>query len=162
MEKFQELRELAKRKITVADHILTQTYPLVKDPKLLLAVLENIFYAFSDALTALLSFERLFKRIPAFYDTFDSKFIIFNSRMIRRYNIDKKYSAMISEIREIISQHKKSPIEFSRKDKFVICDDDYSMKSISVNEMKQFVNETKEFINLVFNITSKYDSLFAK
>ena len=43
MEKFQELREISKKKIFLADHILTQTYPLLKDPKLLLATTENIF-----------------------------------------------------------------------------------------------------------------------
>ena len=66
MEQFQIERELAKQKIKVADHIISVTYPLVKDPKLLLGVLENIHSALMHCISAILEYDRLFKRIPPF------------------------------------------------------------------------------------------------
>ena len=80
MEKFQELRDAANKKLQLADHILTMTYPIVKDPKLLLSVVENLFLAFSYGIGSVLHYERLFKRIPPFPDNFASKFELFRDK----------------------------------------------------------------------------------
>ena len=64
MEKYEEIRDKAIKNIKIADHMLTQTYPLVKDPRLLLTVLENVFLSLTNAIGALLYFERLYKRVP--------------------------------------------------------------------------------------------------
>ena len=64
MEQFQESRDNAKKKIQIADHMLGVTYPLVKDTKLLVVIMENIFLAYTNAMAAILYHERLFKRIP--------------------------------------------------------------------------------------------------
>ena len=84
MEKFQELREISQKKILLADHILTQTYPLLKDPKLLIAAVDNIFLAYSNSMGALLHYERLFKRVPSFTDNFESKM-----RVLKEYCMEK-------------------------------------------------------------------------
>ena len=52
MEKYEELRDMARKKIQIADHMLTMTYPMIKDPKLLLAVMENIFLALTNSIAA--------------------------------------------------------------------------------------------------------------
>jgi hypothetical protein len=160
MEKFQELREIAKKKVQVADHILTQTYPLVKDTKLLLVVMENIFLALTNAIGSLLYYERLFKRIPPFQDNFSSKFNMFRAKCIDRYKINKEHVTFIQDIKDIILEHKKSPVEFVRKDRFVICSDNYSMKTISVEQMKDHLAKAKLFIHNVGNITAKEEAIF--
>src|SRR3989339_632809 len=134
MEKFQELRDIAKKKLHLADHILTQTYPLIQDNKLLLAVVENIFLALTNAMGSILYYERLFKKIPPFHDNFDSKFNMFRSRVVDSYNIDKEQVKFIQEIKDMIVAHKKSPVEFTKKDKFVICSDDYNIKTITLEQ----------------------------
>ena len=62
MERFQELREDARKRLQVADHLLTITYPLVKDAKLLLTISENLYYCVENAMNALLEHEKLFKK----------------------------------------------------------------------------------------------------
>ncbi|MCK5283168.1 MAG: hypothetical protein KAK00_07190 [Nanoarchaeota archaeon] len=162
MEKFQELRMGAKKKIGIADHILTQTYPLVQDSKLLLAVIENVFLALTNSMGSILYYERLFKRIPPFQDTFDSKFNMFQARIVDRNKIDRKHIDMIREVKDIIIQHRKSPIEFRRKDKFIICNEDYKMRTISFNDIKEYIKRTKEFINISESITIKNEEIFNK
>jgi hypothetical protein len=162
MEKFQELRENAKKKINIADHILTQTYPIIQDPKLLLAVLENIFLALTNGMGSILYYERLFKRIPPFHDNFDSKFNMFSARIVNRHKIDRKHSEMIRDVKSIIVQHRQSPIEFSRKDKLIICNDNYDMKTVSVDNIKEYVMMAKEFLNVADAITSKEEDIFNK
>lgn len=160
MERFQELREAAKKKVHLADHILTQTYPLVKDTKLLLVVIENIFLALTNAIGSLLYYERLFKRIPPFQDTFSSKFNMFRAKCVDRYKIDKELVLFIQGVKDIILEHKKSPVEFVRKDRFVICSDNYSMKTLSVEQIKEYLSKTKLFTNQIGNITSKEEAIF--
>lgn len=150
----------AKKNIMVADHMLSVTYPLIKDTKLLIAILDNIFLALTNSVGALLHHERLFKRIPPFHETFDSKFNIFRLRCIDKFNIDKAYIPFILDIKDIIVQHNKSPVEFAKGDKFVICSESYKMKSISLKDIKEYLIKTKNFNNKIDEILSKNDGLF--
>jgi hypothetical protein len=160
MEKFQELRDQAKKKLQLADHILTMTYPLVKDPRLLVSATENLFLAYTYGMSSVLHYDRLFKRIPAFPDNFQSKFDLFEDKCAKRYRIDSEYLKIMRDIKDIILAHKTSPIEFSRKDNFVICSGDYRMRSVSPVEIKKYVEKAKLFIKNVSSIVSKDETIF--
>ena len=160
MEQFQVARDNAVKKLNIADHMLTMTYPLVQDPKLLLAVLKNIFSAMESAMSSVLHYERLFKRIPQFQESFESKLTVFKSRVQPKYSINEEYVKILYELREIIVEHKHSPVEFARKDKFVICSDNYKMKAISVPEIKNYISKAKTFIQATNFITSKNEGIF--
>ena len=95
MERFQELRDAANKKLKLADHILTMTYPMVKDPRLLLSSLENLFLAYTYGMSSLLYYERLFKRIPLFPDNFAGKFEMFRDKCSKKYNLDVEYPKII-------------------------------------------------------------------
>lgn len=155
MDRVRDALDKALKNAKIADHMLTQTYPSVNDPKILVAVLENVFLSLTNAMAALLYYERLYKRIPPFHNTFESKFNIMKFKVAHRYSIDKDYMALISNVKSIIVSHKKSPVEFSRKDTFVICSDRYDLKTISPNEMKGYISKTKDFVQKVEGIISK-------
>ena len=160
MEKYQELKESAKKKILIADHMLTQTYPLVKDVKLLLPVLENTFLALSYAMGAVLHYDRLFKHINVLPENFEAKLYIFKEKCVPRYNINNEYILLMRELKEIIVAHKKSPVEFVRNDRFVICSENYKMKTISIPEIKKYVASAKLFIQSTDFIVSKNEGIF--
>jgi hypothetical protein len=162
MEEFQVLRDKALQKIKVADHMLFMTYPLVKDPKLLLAIIENIFASLDFGMSALLYHERLFKRIPPFHDSFSSRLEIFKSRMIPAYHLNPRYPQLITDVKSIISEHKKSPVEFARKDKFIICSSNYTIKTVDINLVKKYIFETKLFADNINKIVSKNEGIFAR
>ncbi len=155
MEKYEELRDIARERIKIADHMLTMTYPMVRDPKLLLAVMENIFLALTNSIGSLLYYERIYKRVPPFQETFVSKFNVFKQKCAKRFNIDQELLLMIGEIKDIILQHKKSPVEFTRNDSFVICSDDYRMKTISLGKMRAYISKSKLFMQNINNIINK-------
>jgi|TARA_B100000315_G_C14356834_1_gene486582 hypothetical protein len=160
MEKFQELRDAAKKKLQLADHILTMTYPVVKDSRLLLSSMENLFLSFSYGMSSILHYDRIFKRIPPFPDNFTSKLELFQYKCAKRYNIDDEYSKILKDLKEIIVAHKKSPIEFSRNKNFVICNGDYRMRTISSKEVKSYIEKAKLFIKDVSTIVSKDEAIF--
>ena len=47
----EKLLQRINLRLNKADHILNQTYPLLKDPRILLGVLENIYLAINDYIT---------------------------------------------------------------------------------------------------------------
>ena len=160
MEKFQELRDAAKKKLQLADHILTMTYPIVKDSRLLMSSIENLFLSFSYGMNSILHYDRLFKRIPPFPDNFTSKLELFHDKCAKRYNIDYEYLKILKDLKDIVAEHKKSPIEFSRNENFGICNGDYRMRTISVKEVKGYIEKAKLFIKDVSTIVSKDEAIF--
>lgn len=160
MENFQEAREKAVKYIKIADHMLNHTYPLIKDSRLLLAALENTFLALTNSVASLLYYERTFKSIPPFQPTFESKFNLFREACIRKYKIEESYLTLMLDLKAIITDHKKSPVEFTRSGSFVICDERYRTRIISVDEMKKYISKTKMLIEKINSITSKNEGIF--
>lgn len=157
MEAYQRLRQEAKKKVSLADHMLTVTYPLVQDSKLLLAVIENIFLALTHTMATILYYERIYKRVPPFFDTFESKYRLFSEKCVPNYGFDENYLEFLREIKEILMAHKRSPIEFSRKDQFVICSEDYQLKILKPEDIKIYVAKTKEFFNMVNSLLDELE-----
>ena len=147
MERFQELLHASQRKIQIADHILTQSYPLVKDPRLLLSSLENLFLGMSYGMTALLLYERMFKRIPPVPENFESKYKMFWDHIMPRHDVSHEHVMHLKEIKDIILEHRQSPIEFVRKDRLVICNSTYKTRTLSVEQIKKYINLSKLFLD---------------
>ena len=131
MEKFQTSLIQSKKSLQIADHMIFVTYNVVKDARILLSSVKNIFNSLMSATESLLYYERLFKRIPMFPQNTQSKLALLKDNCSKTYNLSQNYLYLINELNELLEEHKKSPIEFSRKDKFVICTPSYSMKTVT-------------------------------
>ena len=160
MEKFQEARQKAIQSFKTADHMVYVTYGVVKDAKLLLAILENLNTSLQETMNSILQYDRLFKRIPIFQDTFESKYNMFRLKSARRYKLESQYITTIAEVKETLDEHKKSPVEFVKNDRFVICNEGYRMKTLSINEIKKYLGIAKLFIQEANLITSKNEEFF--
>ena len=160
MENFQVLREKARQTIHRADHMLSMSYPLLNDPKILVSVALNLKNAVDMALTAVLEYERLFKRIPPFSDNFDSKFLIFREKIAPRYALNKEHIKLLMDLKEIAKAHEQSPMEFARKDKFVICSDSYELRTLSKDDLKRMISKAKVFIDETYKLTTQNDGIF--
>ncbi|MBL7050657.1 hypothetical protein ISS04_00670 [Candidatus Woesearchaeota archaeon] len=160
MEKFQEYLVKSKKNLRIADHMVFVTYTLIKDPKLLLSALRNIFLSLTNGMNALLYHERLFKRIPIFPENFSSKFSILKNNCMGKHNLNQSYIFLIRDLHNLLLEHKNSPVEFARKDKFIICSSNYRMKSIALSEIKEYISRTKSFIQDIEKITSKNERIF--
>ncbi len=162
MEEFQESSAKAERNVAVAEHLLTVSYPTIQDPKILLTVCENLFLGFSNALSAAVYYERRFKRIPPFVDTFPGKFETFTKRIVPRYNLKKEYIATIEELRDLVLKHEQSPVEFRRKQAMVVCDSNYSYDTLTAERLQRYLNEAKTFSHRIAEITNKHANIFKR
>ena len=68
MEKFLEGLQKAEKTIQEADHIVYVTFPLIKDKRLLLKVLQEIKNAVIICINSVLQYEYLYKRIRIYKD----------------------------------------------------------------------------------------------
>jgi len=73
---------------------------------------------------------------------------------------DEENIRIIRDLKEIIVAHRKSPVEFSRKDSFVICDGNYRLRTISPGIIKGYIEKAKLFIRKTSSIVSKDESIF--
>ncbi|MBU2639964.1 MAG: hypothetical protein KKG75_04650 [Nanoarchaeota archaeon] len=132
-----------------ADHLTYMTLPLVKDNKLILTVLDNISLAMIHGMNAALEYERMYKRIMPLPENFNSRYHIFRDKLINKYNITIEEVELIRKLRDMIEAHKSSPVEFSRPDKFVICNENFRMKTVTVQDIKQYIVTTRNFLRKI-------------
>ncbi len=137
----------AKQQYDAAFHLLKVTFPLVKDPKLLLGVVHNLFASMEATMDAILAYERQLRYIPSYQEDFQSRFNLFRLRCLKRNNIPTEYPMLMQELQEILALHKKSPMEFQRGNSLVICDRNYLLKTISLRELQQYVEQAKGFLD---------------
>jgi hypothetical protein len=162
MEQFQELRGDARKRLKNADYLITMTYPRVKDNKLLIAAVDNLSQALDLSLSSVLSYERLFKRIPPYHDELASRLSSFAQNVAPRYGIDKNYIRLIQDLDILVKAHKQSQVEFARKGMFVIASDSYELKTLKPEDVKIYVERAKKFVQDNETIVSQNEPIFGR
>lgn len=146
---------VAKKHLSTADHLLTMTYPLVKDPKLLTAVLDNIWLSLQKSLDALLLAKRERKEIPPYQDDPESKLNMLKLRVVNMHEPLKEFADFIFEIKLLKSEIKKAPIEIKKNDDLVICDKNYEVKKLKAEDLKGKLGKLKICLDEVEGIINE-------
>ena len=102
-------------------------------------------------MNSILEYERLYRRVSALPESLELRLNIFEA-ISKRYDVTGEELNLIRSIKNILERHKNSPVEFSRPGKFVICADDFKMKTVSVQEIKQYLILAKGFLRKVDGI----------
>jgi hypothetical protein len=152
-----ELLASSKRRLQVSDHFLTQTYPTVQDPKLLINILDGILRAVEELVDAVLIHERSAGHIHAYNDSsFAGKLTA-----LKHEHITKKYALthidlmMVTEMQELIHDHKQSMMEFPRKGALVMASDDYRMQSVTIEKIKTYLSRTKTLYTKIHDVLTR-------
>ncbi|HEA46280.1 MAG TPA: hypothetical protein ENH99_00685 [Candidatus Pacearchaeota archaeon] len=145
MERFLENVIEAEKIIRTSDHIIYITFPLVKDKRLLLKVLQEIKNAVTLCISAVLQYDYVFKRINLYKDP-KSNFKTFIDKCAPRYNITKEEIDSINELFDFIEKHKESPFEFVKDDKVIILSSSLKPKTLTLEKVKEFLILSKEIL----------------
>ncbi len=162
MDAFVAARDEARKRLTAADHILTQTYPLLRDPKLLLAVLQHLHEALESGMLALLGHEAGAKRIPTVPEDRAARLSLFRQHVVPRYGVPNDFLRLMGEVRETLEEHRKSPVEFVRKGEFVICDEGYRVRTLTVEQLKRHLVRAKAFLGFMEEKVNRNDAIIAR
>jgi len=146
-EKYITSLEKAKKNLQMADHLTYMTFPLVKENKLLLKVLDELYLSVFNTINSILQYEYLYKRIQLYKDPREN-FRTFR-KIAARYNIKEEQLNKLIEILSIGEKHKKSPFEFIKNNKIVIMSDNLKTETLTIEKIKAFLLETKDFLRKV-------------
>ncbi|NJL43818.1 MAG: hypothetical protein HC945_00625 [Nitrosarchaeum sp.] len=138
--------EAAKRALKVADHMLMVTYPLLKEMRLLLSITENLYKAMDAALQALVGKEREYRRIPYSGEGFEARLAVFRMHVMKKHGFMSEGADTLQWLHETLEERRRSPVEFERKGKFVMCSESYRMRTLSVDDLKKHMAVGKRFL----------------
>ncbi|MBI5148140.1 hypothetical protein HZA33_00490 [Candidatus Pacearchaeota archaeon] len=141
MENIYFLLETASKRLMIADHMTYVTFPLIKDKKLLIKILDELNSSLLNSINALLHHEYAYKRAVLYKDPkLNFKTFINCSQ---RYGINSSEIEKIGEIFTLIEKHKQSPMEFVKNDKFVILSDNLNTDTITLDKLKEYLFLTR-------------------
>lgn len=146
MEKHLESLNKAIKGIRIADHMLYVTYPVIKDKRLLLKSLDEVYDAIINIINSILQYDAGKKMITLTSDS-RTNFEIFLEKSSKRYNLTPEEIKDILELISLMENHKKSPLEFSRRDKVIIMSDSLKTTAIDSERLKKYLSLAKNLIN---------------
>jgi len=145
MEKFTQGLNKASNILKIADHMLYVTYPLIKEKRLLLKILTEIYLSVLNIINSILQYEYLHKNIQLFKDS-KTNFTIFMQRCVPKYKISLKELEKIKEIFNLAEKHKNSPFEFVRNEKVVIMTNTLKTSTITIEQIKLYLIVAKNLL----------------
>ncbi len=150
MEQFNNLVRQANNSFKTADHLTYVTYSLLKDQKLMLPIIQNLYNASASAIGALLYYEKVYKRLDTLPLDIDSRIRVFETSIGKRHNLSQSIARVVRELKFILEQHRSSPVEFMRRDRLVICNEDYSkVDVINIIRIKEYIKIVKELVGVL-------------
>ena len=138
MEKFLENMLEAEKNIQIADHMTYVTFPLIKDKRLLLKILQEIKNAVVHCISSILQYDYLYKKIDLYKDSKEN-FRVFIEKCASNYEITKEELGLITELFDVVEKHRQSPFEFVKGDKLVILSNGLKPRTLSIEKTKEFL-----------------------
>lgn len=144
-EKYIENLDKAAKNLQTADHMLYMTYPLIKEKRLLLKILNEIYLVTLSIVNAILQYEYFYKRINLYQNSREN-FSVFKNKCAPRYSITSEQVEKVLEIFNLAEKHKKSPFEFVRNNKVVIMTNALKTDTITIEKMKDYILLSKDIL----------------
>ncbi|HIJ11012.1 TPA: hypothetical protein HA278_03050 [Candidatus Woesearchaeota archaeon] len=143
---YEIARAKAIQQYDAAFHLLKVTYPLIQDPKLLMGIVTNISNSYQAAVEAILAYERQLQLVPAYGTRFIEKWNTFRAKSATRNKVDNVHLDNVERLQEMLQKHKESPVDFSKKGRFVLTGQDYAIQTVGEKELQEFLNHNKAFL----------------
>lgn len=138
-------KDKAIQQLKTAEHLLEITFPLVKDPKLLIGVINNLNSCLNHGMEAVFHEDFL---VPK---SLNGKIDV----LLKKHNLPQEHVKLIRKVNQLIISHKESPVVFKRGDRQIICNENYDVEVISAKEVRNLIDTTKEFLSQIGLINRK-------
>lgn len=145
-KKFVESIVESQRLYRSAEHLISVTFPVVKDTKLLLRGLESLHKSLILSIGNILKFEHIYGRVSLGQDR-ERNLRVFFLYCAKRYGLSENDREIIKEILFMGKKHRESGMEFSRDGKLIILDDDMKEYELKQERMKVFLEVAKRILD---------------
>ncbi|MCF7799221.1 hypothetical protein K9M74_04940 [Candidatus Woesearchaeota archaeon] len=148
MDNIHATLERAQRQLSLADHLLTSTYPLSKDPKLLIGVLRNMHKAQDDVLLATIAYFAPNHTLSQRAD-FKSKLTSFTLAVADKGIVSKQELHILTQTHLLFEKHEQSTIEFARKSNMILADESYGLQVLQEPQLKELLSQSRLVIKKI-------------
>lgn len=154
-EKYEISIGEAKNNLDSVHRMITLTLPVLRDNRFLIKIFEQLHDSLLNLVRAVLQYEYLYKRINLYQDA-ESNFETFMN-CAKKYQIPVDSISQIKKIFLLMRRHKESPMEFVKKDKFVILSDNLRIETITLEKLREFYAMASDVLNKAEVSFSKRD-----
>ncbi len=142
----------ANKLFKTADHLTYMTYPLVKDERLIITIMENLAEAMAIGMNALLERESALGKIKKVPIEFKDRFEIFKNECAKRYNFNLGHLELLKDLNVLQDLRKNSSFEFSRNGYYVLAEKDFRTRKLTYQMIKNDLNLSKGFFEKINSI----------
>jgi hypothetical protein len=146
MEKWTENLAKAKYHFKIAENMTYITFSLLKENRLIIKILNELYESSNYLITSLLQYEYSLKKIKLSKDPL-LNLEIFQTKVAPKYFAQEDSTKLI-KIFELNKKHRQSPVEFVRKDKFVMLLGD-RYETLTILEIKEFLSVLKKMLTKI-------------
>lgn len=146
MESFWEDLLEARRQHLLGDRLLEQTYPKLRDPHLLVSVLMHLYSCVTCAVLSMARRQRITLSPHDLLSVSDLEKSI-TEHLAPQMPLAQEYAPVLLEVLSLVAAYRKSPVTFSRKDAYVICDEAYTLELLSVRRLRLLVSRLGQFLH---------------
>lgn len=142
----------ANREVQVSDHLLTVTYPMAQDPKLLMSVVDHSKRAIEGAAAALVAHEIRNGYVPPVRVSRPQEAVATVGDMARNRRLPvaaaQEAARLYGDLCLTMQQYRESPAVFARGGKYVLAADEFSsLREITPEELRRALKTVKEFVH---------------
>ncbi|MBD3312457.1 hypothetical protein GF352_03330 [archaeon] len=135
----------AVEELSLADHMLYVTFPLLNDKQIFLNAVNHLGKSITEVIRAFMSREVAFKRIK-FMPPKDLLINEFIDRYSGNLGLNKRLVKMIKQVTTFNNVRHRSSIKLKRNDKFIVISPEYSMSALTLEEAKDYLRLAREFV----------------
>ena len=151
--KINQFLQQAQQHYQTAEHLLLITHPQLKDPKLYLAIINQLLSALDSAFEALIiSSTTTIIKVPNFKVSIQKFNYLLENKLLQN-KISSSTLKQIHSLLNIPAQQQQSPIEFRRQEAYIICSPDYQqLQQLSPQLIQEYLHQTKLFLQQIKEI----------
>lgn len=146
MENWQESLKNAKQHFEIADHMAYVSFVILKENRLLVKILNELYLSSTHLIKAMLKYEADRGKIKLYTDSIIN-FKTFKERVSDKYLTREELKNLLM-ILQLERQHKDSPMEFVRKNTFVIMIED-RYETLTIEKVRDIVSKLRGSLNKV-------------
>lgn len=148
MADFGDSLRNAEKYLLNADHLISVTFKVVDDKRILLNVLENLYKSLLYGIDSILKYEAATKKARLFKES--RKNLQLFKMIADAYSITSSEMRFIDEIFYITKKHKESSMEFLKNDKVIIMSDDLPYY-LQISTIQKYIENTKLILGKIKN-----------
>ncbi len=152
MNSFEPYATKAHEQYRIAKHLLEVTYPLMKDTKLLMGICINILRCLENCSSAILAYEYQEQQNKNFPSTLQQKLSMLQTFSPSKTKIPKQTLILTADLAALEELHRKSPVEFSRNGRFVICSKEFDLTTLGIDDLKRYLSSAAQYLAIMDSI----------